>query len=383
MLVLYPFFFLVSLILPRKKSLWVFGCYDGYIDNTKYFFEYASTRSYFECYWLANNENELMAVNLAGNKGVLKKSIKGYWLSSRASFTFICTGFSDVNRFFALGSNVINFWHGTPIKKIYLDSLHDLHRFGTSPMAVKIARFLMAFLNSRIKLYYASSDFEKAIVSPAAGISSNKSIVLGTPRYDEIRKMAEKDVFYNLRTKYKKFILYAPTWREGGYWHDDFKLTDEDYKLLTTHLESLCAVLIIKPHPLTKTEELLSFGLKSSERVIYTEELKIKDINALYPHIDILVTDISSSMFDFLIFKKPVLLFMPDLSSYISGDRGIYDYFKESLKDYSFRSWGELASRFNETEQVIPMLHSISEEVGSRVNTCKMIYDDLVSRYYN
>ena len=42
--------------------------------------------------------------------------------------TFICTGFSDVNRVLPLKSKVINFWHGTN-KKVYLDSQHDLSRF--------------------------------------------------------------------------------------------------------------------------------------------------------------------------------------------------------------------------------------------------------------
>ena len=35
----YPFIFLMRVI-PRNKNIWIFGIFKGYIDNTKYLYEY-------------------------------------------------------------------------------------------------------------------------------------------------------------------------------------------------------------------------------------------------------------------------------------------------------------------------------------------------------
>ena len=149
----YPLFFLVSIILPRNKNIWIFGNVDGYLDNTRYFFEFASMQNKYVCIWLANNKEELKSIKQIGLNTVLKNSIKGYWHSARAYMTFICTGFSDVNRVLSLKSKVINFWHGTPIKKVYLDSQHDLSRFGTTKLAIFISTMLMKYLISRISFF--------------------------------------------------------------------------------------------------------------------------------------------------------------------------------------------------------------------------------------
>ena len=378
----YPFFVFISFFVPRNKKIWVFGCYDGYKENTRYFFEYSSKKKDNTCYWLANSNEELSQIKSYKLKVVLKNSFYGYWISSRAYMSFICTGFSDVNRLLALNSKVINFWHGTPIKKVYLDSKHDLNRFGKNKISRFLAKTLMMFLNNKISFYYASNKFEQEIVCNASGMKIENSIALGSPRYDKIRTKEEKEDLEIIRKKFDKIILFAPTWREDGKWIGSYKINNKTYDEFNEKLKEINALLIINPHPLTNKCEILNWGLKNSENIIFSEDINIKDINYIYFYSDILITDISSAIFDYLIFAKPILLFMPDINIYLSGDRGIYEYFENELRENVLINWNQLLSNLDNTQQEILFFKNISQEISQYKNTNKAIYNDVINRFY-
>ena len=377
----YPIFIFVSIFFPRNKKIWVFGCYDGYLDNTKYFFEYSSKKNEYDCYWLANNHDERLLVESLGFRSVLKKTPRGFWLSSRAYFSFICTGYSDVNRLLALSGNVINFWHGTPIKKIFLDSHHDLNRFGDNKIGKLISTTMLKFLVSRYSFYYASNELERKLICNASGLPLEKSLTLGAPRFDNIRYPQESKALLNIKKKYKKIFLYAPTWRESGTWASSFKISSAQYSGLINMLNNEDAILIIKNHPLTDVNEIKGWGLNPSERVIYSTDIEILDINTIYTHADALITDVSSSMFDYLIFKRPIILFMPDVKEYIKGHRGIYSYFKSFLLENALLSWSELIKNTPNAELEGQIFSDIAQKAISHKNTNENIYNDLVTRF--
>lgn len=382
-LAIYPAFAILSIVMPRKKNLWVFGCQKGYLDNTKYFFEYASKQNEFECYWLANSKEERSSVTNKEYKAVLKHSPKGYWLSTRANMSFICTGFSDVNRILSLKSNVINFWHGTPIKKIYLDSEYDLNRFGSSWLAKNISKTLMKALNSKISFYYASNSFERDVITKAAAIPKNKSLALGAPRFDYMRNPAPQPKIEDLKDNFSLFYLYAPTWREGNNWDISFKLDNIELDRLNKALADKNALLIVKPHPATNPNELKQLGLQESNNILYSDHIGTDDINDLYAYADLLITDVSSAVFDYLMFNKPILFFMPDINKYISGSRGVYNYFISLLKNHSITDWNSFISVIEDNKTTTPsFLDSLSEEISKLKRVNENIYSDIKKRFY-
>lgn len=379
---LYPFFFFISLIFSRNKKIWVFGYARSYNDNTKYFFEYASQQNEFDCYWLANNKKELFEVKSLGYKAVLKKSFYGYFLSARANLSFIAQGYSDVNRLLALNSYVINFWHGTPIKKIYLDSEYDLNKFGNNKIARYLTKSLLKFLTSRFAFYYASNKLERKLVCASANISVKKSKVLGSPRFDKLLKNPNIKKLKQLKNDFDKIILYAPTWRENAQWIHNFNIKDNEYFLLNKKLQTMNALLIIKPHPITDKEELLSLNLLESKNIVYSNSLEINDINDLYFYSDLLITDVSSAMFDFMIFNRKTIIFMPDANQYLTKHRGIYSYFEETLNKYAIQSWDSLSSSLDKSRQDIPILKDIRKELSTFKQVNQAIYNDLLDRFY-
>lgn len=378
--IIYPFFVLLSFIVPRNNKLWVFGNQKKYFDSTRYFFEYVSSKDKnISCYWLANNNIEANEVLNCKFKTVQKNSFQGYWISARAGCSFICNGFSDINRLLALKSNVINFWHGTPIKKIYLDSKHDLSKFGSSKISIYISKILMKYLNSHIDIYYASNSFEQKMVTRASGIPIEKSVVLGSPRFDTIRNVKRPATLPN-----GNIILYAPTWRENGFKDSSFFINDDIYNDLSSFLDNTSSYLIIKPHPLTQSKELINLGLKKSTRILYSEDLEINDINIIYPFCNYLITDLSSSMFDYLIFNKPLILFMPDVNEYMNGERGIYKEFHSVYHSHDIlRNWNSLIFSLTEKSFVTSELFfNITKEVSSKKNVSESILIDIKEKLF-
>ena len=60
----------------------------------------------------------------------------------------------------------------------------------------------------------------------------------------------------------------------------------------------------------------------------------------LLPIADVLITDYSSIFFDYLLFRKPIIFFAPDLETYLIS-RGIYPHYEE-LPGYHASEYNQL-----------------------------------------
>jgi CDP-glycerol glycerophosphotransferase len=57
---------------------------------------------------------------------------------------------------------------------------------------------------------------------------------------------------------------------------------------------------------------------------------EVDDIQEILPFVDILITDYSSTFFDFILTRKPIIYYSYDLEDYLNNCRGMYyDYYKE------------------------------------------------------
>ena len=120
-----------------------------------------------------------------------------------------------------------------------------------------------------------------------------------------------------------RILLYAPTFRDKG----DTDCYDLDYERL---LDMLCRKtgkpwkLVIRLHPnITKFAEQFCYGKHIKNGSTYPDQQELCLVS------DCLITDYSSIMGDFLLMKKPVFLYVPDLERYAGKDtgRGLRDLF--------------------------------------------------------
>lgn len=376
---LYPFFLLASLLWPKNKHVWVFGCRKGYLENTKYFFEHASTYKNIQCVWLANDNIEMQEVLANGYKTVLKRSLKGYFYSTRAGFTFITTGFTDVNRLISLSSKIIHFYHGTPIKKIFYDGGYQPMRLFRGSLAKPLNDILWRFLLSRIVCYYSSNTFEQKIFCQATGLKISKSKVLGSPRYDFIRQMGVELMKHPIKDQYKRVILYAPTWRLDGFDRSIFSFSTNEIQKFHNYLKETNTLFIIKPHPNTNEDDYatITSQLLLSRHCVFYTDLSLFDIHELYAISDILVTDYSSAFYDFFALGRPAVFFAPDWKKYLSEDRGVYDYFVETIQNHAAVTLSDLLISFESKAQLPAFLNDVAAEVNALQECCKAIADDI------
>lgn len=117
----------------------------------------------------------------------------------------------------------------------------------------------------------------------------------------------------------QKLLLYAPTFRADG--------SVEAYCLDTARILTACRVrfggqwsVLIRLHP---NAAALSKGLFPYDGSSVLDATAYPDMQELLAAVDILVTDYSSSMFDYALQNKPCFQFAPDLEAY-RQDRNFY-----------------------------------------------------------
>jgi len=160
-------------------------------------------------------------------------------------------------------------------------------------------------------------------------LTYNDVWVTGLPRNDFILK--EENLlpidFKNDLTRLeklingKKFILYAPTFRNAqsdGYYH----FSSEEKSLLHSYLKKNNIILGIREHMADKAHSY-SQELKG-ECVINVGGNNFSNIEILYRKADLLITDYSSCFIDFMLTGKPMISFAFDYENYTKEERGLF-----------------------------------------------------------
>lgn len=186
------------------------------------------------------------------------------------------------------------------------------------------------------KLYPIHNTYTLACVSgPKAvspfedGFHSRPGVVqaLGCPRTDiyfdeEAKAAVQKKVYSKFpEVRGKKIILYAPTFRGDSIAkaHTELNLT---FREILPELSGQYA-LFVKLHPQTAKTD----GISEADRItclgsLFDVSKELSAEEALCAA-DILITDYSSIMFEFLLLERPIISYIYDIDDYIR-DRGLY-----------------------------------------------------------
>ncbi|MDE7165766.1 MAG: CDP-glycerol glycerophosphotransferase family protein [Bacteroidaceae bacterium] len=306
--ILYSFFRL----LPIKRNRVLFIGYYGaqYGCNPKYISQALIRKygNYVEVVWAFNEPS----THLIKNVRCVKYNSIAYFLILATS-RIICTNYRMTLDFKKRkGQRYIQTWHSSlRLKKIEGDSESTL-----PPHYVKMAK------HDSAQIDYVLAGCRKSHDTFLNSFwYSGEILDFGTPRND---LLIENDQRLSVRIKQqlslpynRKFVLYAPTFREN-------KATD----CYTINFKELCHVLknkfggewivLLRLHP-----HLLSCELfRNIDNVI--DVTSYDDIQELLLISNVLISDYSSLMFDFAISGKPVFLFASDVKEYTKNERALY-----------------------------------------------------------
>ena len=213
------------------------------------------------------------------------------------------------------------------------------------------------------------------------GILDEQIIPTGMARMDsymdpKVREETTERIYRDYPAlKDKKVVLFAPTYRGQNRKTANYPYELIDFEGLYRYTQKNDAVVLFKMHPWVPGD--VPIEEKYADRFFSMNTYP--NINELFYVTDLLITDYSSSMYEFLLMEKPMLFFPFDKNQY-SVSRGFHRDYDSNVPGKICYTFDELLTAMNEEdyefEKVQEMLHKYFDNVDT--HNCDRIIDWLV-----
>lgn len=290
--------------LPLKKDLVVFESHMGkqYSDSPRAISESLQAMNpALKQLWSFDNSR---FKNSYKGDAVVRHSLGYIFALSRAAAVVDNQGFPSYYKR-RPGQLYFQTWHGTPMKAMGADA------------SMKSRQELLADKRSVANwstTLCPTPYYRERLIEPMG--FSGEIMDLGLPRNDMLVDRSPRTDFeyreLGLRPGYR-YVLWAPTFREKGATGIDKGI---DLKALSVQMPK-DVILLLRAHYLSK----LSVPSQLHARVKDVSD--VQEVSRLYRVADLLVTDYSSVIFDFMLTDKPVVVYAPDYQDYRGRQRGL------------------------------------------------------------
>ena len=313
--------------IPRRdpRLVVVGGNAGRFADNARYLFLGLHSDEELRCVWICGDRSVRDHVRSLGFESEVRWSIAGIRLCSRAGWYVYGAYLSDINYWFSRGASSLNLWHGIPMKAIEFDiTSGPLARLYASPRWSPVR---LAFLDRFHRPDYLLSTSEfitRRCLAPAFRMPADRCLNFGYPRADHFFRVgstAHARQLAAIPDRFGEVIGYFPTWRDDGF--DFLSGSGFSFDSLNDALVTSNRFLLFKAHP-NFSNIAPKDSAWSNIRILPADS----DLYQVLPACDVLITDYSSMAFDFLIFSRPIIYFVPDHDRYVSH-RNVYFSFEE------------------------------------------------------
>lgn len=315
--------------LPLASDLVLFESFLGkqYAGNPRYIYEaLRQSRPDLRCVWAYDG-----AQAIPGDPPRVKRGSPEYFrVLAQAGYRVNNVVFAAHGR--KPETVYLQTWHGTPLKRLGWDIEVD------GPEATARANFHGESRGWSLLLSanpYSTTTLRRAFRYQGPVLEAGYP--LADPLLDTTLDRAAVAARLGLPVD-RRFILYAPTWRDHrpvGAWRFDFDLHLD--------LQAVSAALAPDQVLLIKAHHLVAAGLDASALPANVRDVShLEDITELCALADVLVTDYSSVFFDFAATGRPILFYCYDLELYARQVRGFYLDMERDLPGPVARSTGEL-----------------------------------------
>ena len=313
-------------IFPVKNNRILFSAYEGraYTCNPKYICQAILENNDKEVIWCLNDSN-LLPEELKDIKTVKFLSLKHlyYLLTSKVIVSNL-----GIEPFIPKRKNqvFINTWHGGGAYKRVSSNLNVF-----SKAEKKYTAKLRDFRKKDTDYFISSSNAFSKVMIEDMHVSPEIMVPIGMPRND-ILINHDHSLISKFRMEIAKeyklpldalWVLYAPTFR-GTYRNqshiENQIINDRVIECFRNRFGK--EVFILNRAHISKDGSHMESGMKCRDLTKY------QDMQELLLACDVLITDYSSSVWDFALTLKPGFLFVPDLKEY-EQTIGFYTPFKD------------------------------------------------------
>lgn len=337
-----------SRLIPRTNNVWVFGGNKGlrFADNSMYFFKFCSDATGKTNVWLTNSRKVLKQVRNEGYQAHMATSLLGLYYGFRAKWHIFDVANSDTNAFSSVGANQLNLWHGYPLKDIRC--LKPTAGLKTS----EFPRVLWNWLCNRPvdnSFFFVLHQNKKYLwqITESFDVKDENVIIANYPRNIVFSDTRQSSKFVSqkakpwikklelLRESGKRVLGYFPTWRTGD--SDQFMGTRcvDELVAFNDFLSKHDLVVVTKWHTCVFKEyrhagassaaEEINMAMQSNMSNIVVLDFE-QDLNSLLNQIDVLISDYSSVIVDYLLSGKPQIFMAYDLDAYKKEWGFMFDY---------------------------------------------------------
>ncbi|BFO16455.1 hypothetical protein SHKM778_28430 [Streptomyces sp. KM77-8] len=220
------------------------------------------------------------------------------------------------------GQVVVQTWHGTPLKKIGHD-IESIH-FADQRYLERVEKEVENW-----DMLVSPNSFSTPILQRAFGFPG-EMVESGYPRNDILRRPDTEDQERRIRRRIglpegKRVVLYAPTWRDDQFYAPGKYKLDFRIDLAAARAElGDDHVLMVRRHP-----NVVDPVPGAGDGFVF-DVSDYPDMADLSLITDVMITDYSSLMFDYVNTGRPILFFTYDLDHYRDTLRGFYFDFEGS-----------------------------------------------------
>ena len=307
--VIWYFVYLCSFLFVRNKKKYAFGGPQGsFKDNAKYLFIYASEHCKdVDVAWITPYHRVVSQLTLMGLKAYHWRSVKGIWHALTSRYWFYNSYASDINLYLSGGATCIDLWHGVGLKCIQYSIKKGYYAQGYQNPSFK-DKIVYADRYRRHDYFLSTTPCMTELFSQSFRVPKNRCLELGYPRNylltasekerrDYIRRYEScemSDLIDRMR-QYAQVLLYMPTWRDT---QRTLFTQHMDLDRLNDVLRSHDELMILKPHPMVRADR----DDKDYSNLLFLASMM--DVYPLLPYVQVLVTDYSSVLYDFLLIDE-------------------------------------------------------------------------------
>ncbi len=276
------------------------------------------------------------------------------------------------------GQQICQLWHGAgAYKKFGFSREGNSEHISIHPGYRKYAKAI------------TSADAIRPCYAEAFDISIDKVQATGIPRTDiffdeEYIRQTREELFREYPfLKGKKVILFAPTYRGIRAFDAAYDFDRIQPELFYDQLGD-DYIFLFKWHPATynnlERDEISAYDLEKYNG-FFRDFSQERDINDLLLITDVLITDYSSVIFDYLLVNKPIVYYAYDLEDY-QGGRGLYFSFEEYVYGKVARTQEELIDALKaedmceEKRAVFRKKFMEACDGNSTEKTCRWIFEE-------